>query len=320
MSPQAATPVSGYKRFFQIYLVILAVIFVVRVMLVPSMAQSTTDEKVLEDTVPKHLPIKVKLKKEKEKAFKDMKNEKWLRDFELEVTNTGDKAIYSLSFGLELPEIKFSDGLTVGFEVHYGRMRDINSKPGLDDVPIKPGETYVFSLAYKQDAWDAFKPEENWPQPKKVVLYFQTLWFGDGTGFENTDGAPMPQKQNRQSRIDACKPPPDESKAGRRQEQRAALGSWADTFEMNFLPASFSPVKFLSAESSQTDSFNLLSQPQDCCSGSGCWFTTRYFEDSCYGCTTKERFQWFRYRAKVLDSKQGQAGRWAWDVFLHRAP
>lgn len=29
---------------------------------------------------------------------------------------------------------------------------------------------------------------------------------------------------------------------------------------------------------------------------------------------------WFRYRAKVLDSKQGQAGRWAWDVFLHRAP
>ncbi|HYG80855.1 MAG TPA: hypothetical protein VD861_10725 [Pyrinomonadaceae bacterium] len=29
---------------------------------------------------------------------------------------------------------------------------------------------------------------------------------------------------------------------------------------------------------------------------------------------------WFRYRAKVFDSKQGQAGRWAWDVFLHRAP
>ncbi|HWT03399.1 MAG TPA: hypothetical protein VN256_24330 [Pyrinomonadaceae bacterium] len=29
---------------------------------------------------------------------------------------------------------------------------------------------------------------------------------------------------------------------------------------------------------------------------------------------------WFRYRAKVSDAKQGQAGRWAWDVFLHRAP
>jgi hypothetical protein len=29
---------------------------------------------------------------------------------------------------------------------------------------------------------------------------------------------------------------------------------------------------------------------------------------------------WFRYRAKVSDEKRGRAGRWAWDVFLHRAP
>jgi hypothetical protein len=52
-------------------------------------AATSSEERELDNTVPKHLPIKVQIKKEKEKAFKDLKNEKWVRDFELEITNTG---------------------------------------------------------------------------------------------------------------------------------------------------------------------------------------------------------------------------------------
>src|SRR5947209_4753818 len=80
----------------------LITIFLINITLTSSTAQS--EERVLEDTIPKHLPIKVKIKKEKEKAFKDLKNEKWLRDFELEVTNTGDKPIYYLGLLIVLPE------------------------------------------------------------------------------------------------------------------------------------------------------------------------------------------------------------------------
>jgi hypothetical protein len=54
------------------------------------------EERQLEDAIPKHVPIKVKIKAEKEKAFKDLHNEKWLRDLEIEVTNTGTKPIYFL--------------------------------------------------------------------------------------------------------------------------------------------------------------------------------------------------------------------------------
>src|SRR6185503_20775947 len=54
------------------------------------------EERQLEDLIPKHVPIKIKIKKEKEAGFKDLKNEQWGREFELEVTNTGTKPIYSL--------------------------------------------------------------------------------------------------------------------------------------------------------------------------------------------------------------------------------
>lgn len=61
-------------------------------------AQSEEDGRKLEDEIPKHIPLKIKIKKEKEKEFKDLKNEKWARDFELEVTNTGRRpSIFFLS-------------------------------------------------------------------------------------------------------------------------------------------------------------------------------------------------------------------------------
>src|SRR5688572_7360432 len=51
-------------------------------------------ERIFENKIPAHIPLKIKIKKEKEESFKDLKNEKWLREFELELTNTGDKPIY----------------------------------------------------------------------------------------------------------------------------------------------------------------------------------------------------------------------------------
>lgn len=52
-------------------------------------------ERQVENTIPKHVPLDVKLTKAKEKNWKDLKNENWARDFEVEVTNTEDKPIYT---------------------------------------------------------------------------------------------------------------------------------------------------------------------------------------------------------------------------------
>jgi len=49
------------------------------------------EERLIEDKIPNHIPIKTRLKPEKEKKFKSLENSEWYRDFELEVTNTSDR-------------------------------------------------------------------------------------------------------------------------------------------------------------------------------------------------------------------------------------
>jgi hypothetical protein len=216
MNPQLKTFFVGNKRLLQFLLIFFTSIFLMKGLITPSVAQSS-EERELDNRIPKHLPIKVKIKKEKEKAFKDLKNEKWVRDFQLEITNTGNKPIYLLSFTLDLPEITAPDGRGIAFAVVYGKSRlgDIGNKAEPDDVPIKPGETYVFSFPdSKQIDWDHFRQREKKPDAKKLILYFQILSFGDGTGFVRNDGIPVPRPPNEQSSLGGCAPEPQLKDSG----------------------------------------------------------------------------------------------------------
>jgi hypothetical protein len=208
MNSSLKTSTIAAKIVLLLLLTCVASIYLINGTLVPSIAQST-EERELADEIPKHLPIKVKLKKEKEKAFKDLKNEKWLRDFQLEITNTGNKPIYFLSLNITLPEITAPDGNNMGFSIHYGRseLGSIEAKAEPDDVPINPGETYVFSFSdIRVENWERFRQRENKPDAKKLRLRFQILSFGDRTGFVGTNGTPIPQGPNAKSRVGGCKP------------------------------------------------------------------------------------------------------------------
>src|SRR3982751_163309 len=124
-------------------LLLLSLVYVVSIFLISGtvgtgIAQS--EEREFEDTTPQHLPIKVKIKKEKEKAFKDLKNEKWARDLEIEVTNIGAKPIYFLDLELIPEGVKSSSGYPIGFPLRYGRMElgDFTAPILPEDVPIQP--------------------------------------------------------------------------------------------------------------------------------------------------------------------------------------
>jgi hypothetical protein len=150
-------------------------------------------ERELVDTTPKHVPIKIKVKTEKERAFKDLQNVHWLRDLEIEVTNIGDKPIYFLLIVLEMGDIKAADGTQVGYPLHYGQLTSFKERPKPEDVPIWPGETFIFKLPESYvSGFERGSREANKPTPTKVRVLFQRVNFGDGTGYQNSSGSPFP--------------------------------------------------------------------------------------------------------------------------------
>ena len=193
-------------RLCAVLAIFAAVIFLARIMSAPSSAQSPSipqgtesrNERVFENTIPKDVPIKIKIKQEKEVSFKDLQNEKWLNEFELELTNTGDKPIYFLYITMGTG-VKISDSEIV-FPLHYGRagLGDIVTKAEPDDVPIKPGETYVLKMG-EVTAWEKGVHEGRWPQATKFRAELQALSFGDGTGYFGN--LPYPPGDRRQSTL-----------------------------------------------------------------------------------------------------------------------
>lgn len=156
--------------------------------------------RLFENRVPEHLPIKVKIKREKERKFRDLENDDWPRDLELEVKNVGEKPIYFLLFVLEIPEAKVNGSHQV-FSIVYGRVElaDLNNRPNADDVPIRPGDTNVLKI---EDMSIRGWPDQRSrgllpPRIHGVRLRFQDLSFGDGTGFFGGTGAPRPKPDSQ---------------------------------------------------------------------------------------------------------------------------
>jgi hypothetical protein len=170
-------------------------LLVVGVLITGSLLTSSgaaSQERVFENRIPSHIPIKIKIKKEKAQSFKDLKNEKWLREFELEVTNTGYRPIYYLEIVMG-NDVRPDGAPEIVFPLTYGRgeLADIVTKATSDDVPIKPGDTVVLQ-AQAADAWERGVREKRWPESIKFKAEIQVLSFGDGTGYWGNELYPPP--------------------------------------------------------------------------------------------------------------------------------
>lgn len=158
----------------------------------PTPSSAPWQDRILESSVKQDVPIKIKIKKDKEESFKDLKNTNWARDFELEVTNTSDKPIYYISIDL-LTDVK-AQGTPLIFSLQFGRLElgDLSTKARPDDMSIKPKEMYVFKLHQGQiPAWEKSLSEGLHPDATKLLLVLQEINFGDGTGYLGNTPYPL---------------------------------------------------------------------------------------------------------------------------------
>ena len=144
------------------------------------------------------------------KTFKDMpivvsqvrnleKEPHWFRDLQIEVKNISDKPIYFVAIGLEFPDIEAPsstsrpDGLTpartvIGFPLKFGRseLGDLSKRATPDDVALKPGESYVFTIPESRaTGFERMKKRMNISveATKNITIRIDAISFGDGTGF-----------------------------------------------------------------------------------------------------------------------------------------
>ena len=216
--------------------------------LAPSSA--ALQERILESLVKQDVPIKIKIKKEKEQSFKDLNNRKWAREFELEVTNTGDKPIYFLYINL-ITDVKLNGTTPLVFNLTYGRpeLGDLVTKALPDDIPIKPKESCVLKLHPGQMlAWESSVAEGKHPDAMKLQVLPQLLSFGDGTGyFVNT---PYPPASGRQAHHKVRSDQPKRSSKNLGRSTPPGVHD-ARSFATQ-KPAKFLPVNFLSADTSNS--------------------------------------------------------------------
>lgn len=231
------------------------------------------DERQLEDLIPKHVPIKIKIKKEKEAGFKDLNNEKWAREFELEVTNTGTKPIYFLYLYV-VTDVKAAAGFRIVFPLYYGRdeLGDIRTKAEPTDIPIQPGESVSLKIHPSMlNAWDYKRKKENRPFPKHLKVTFQFLNFGDGSGYVGTGGTALPRATPEEGGLATCLP---SFHTDAFQWKESPPGSLLSKLLAFNLPAAVWPVSFLLASESGVNASS-PSLVQTCCPGVNCSMLTQ---------------------------------------------
>ena len=242
---------------------------VVGILMTASLRTSSSaafQERIFENKIPSHIPIKIKIKKEKEKSFKDLKNEKWLREFELELTNTGDRPIYYIEI-IMYTGVQFEgSGPEIVVPVRYGRgeLGDIVTKATSDDVPIKPGETTILT-AGTVEAWEKSVREKRIPEATKFTAIIQVLSFGDGTGYWATQlypplAKPKGAANNKLPQSPKLRARPRDALTGKCNAQ--SKSSWPFK-QPTFRSANFLPEEsVIVAESSTTQPFVTCQFPE----------------------------------------------------------
>jgi hypothetical protein len=183
MATQRTSSLIVIKRLAQLSLICLTLFFLVKTVLIASRAQSP-DEPAQER--------KLKLKEFKDAPIvihkvKNLHSNSWHKDLEIEIKNVSDKPIYFMLAYLIFPDQPVPADGRAGVRLVYGDPKKnglIDNYANPEDEHIAPGETYVFTIPEIDRKGIAVRDKKFPERNKNLVLEFQIINFGDGTGFE----------------------------------------------------------------------------------------------------------------------------------------
>jgi hypothetical protein len=127
------------------------------------------------------------------KSIEKLQSRNFPEDFEIEMRNVSKKPIYFMHVMVIFSGTSgLGGGNPVGLQVSFGNNRklvSISNRPSPSDIPAKPGETFVLKPE-NNDAKNVrkfFEDRVGSSNVEKVmsdvILVFQTINFGDGTGY-----------------------------------------------------------------------------------------------------------------------------------------
>lgn len=184
------------RRALALFVISISVLAACAAGLASRAAQSpAAEEREFKNTIPEHVPLKVKLRNEQ--SFKNLKNERWARELEIEVRNTGIKPIYYVYLIINMPEVHVG-GHPLTFRVAYGRkeLAFLETLLEPDDLPIRAGESVTLKIRDSQvKGYENWRDKEKVADPKKIEIEMQIINFGDGTGYRSNQGIPDSAKK-----------------------------------------------------------------------------------------------------------------------------
>ena len=170
-----------FTRVLKLLLVCACSIFLIKVALMLSTAQSNSgEERKFKSKEFRDMPLRVR-------KVENLQSQTWPNDLEIEIENISNKPIYFINAVLEFPDDPAPNGSS-GIKFKFGKLEnmDIARLAQPEDEHVDPGKTVVLKVSQVYRKGLMARQQKTPHNFKKLDFWFEIISFGDGTGYEGT--------------------------------------------------------------------------------------------------------------------------------------
>jgi hypothetical protein len=176
-----------FAKLLQLLLLSVSVIIFTKGGILLSTTQN--EERKLKTKEFQGMPVRVR-------KIKNVQSETWHKDLEIEIENVSNKPIYFIYAVLAFPDDPAPDGIS-GVPMQFGKPENLDIARLADtaDEHLDPGKTVTLIIANAYSKGLLEKQKKLPGNFKKLEFWFDTISFGDGTGFQLSEFVDVRKKK-----------------------------------------------------------------------------------------------------------------------------